>query len=485
MADPKKTIPAHGMDGEEVLAQMRMMREGDADWEGAKTWSLVFHHSDEHTAFLKQAHNAFFDENGLNPMAFKSLKAFESDVVRMTANLLHGDEHVVGTMTSGGTESILLAVKTYRDRARAVMPQIKRPEIVVPESVHVAFDKACAYFDVKLIRVPVNDDYVADVEAMARRTTPNTIALVGSAPCYPFGTVDPIEKLAALAQERGIACHVDACVGGFFLPFLEHLGHDIPVFDYRVPGVTSISADVHKYGYASKGASTITYRRMDYLKHQFFVYTDWSGGVYASPNIPGTRPGGPIAAAWASLHKLGQDGLEANVRAVMEVVQKLKDGIEAIPELAVVGNPPTSLFAYQSTERKVNIYAVGDFLERRGWHVDRQATPPSLHAMVNPNHAAVADQYLADLREAVAYVKAHPDAAMSGSAPSYGLMFKAPLRKMVKKNVLDMMAGMYTADGTMPELGTGDESDEAPRPTAPPGVPRPVFWLMRMWNKLR
>ena len=486
MADVSKTIPEHGMTGDDVLAQMRAMREGDVDWEGAKTWSLVFHYSDEHTAFLKKAHNLFFDENALNPMAFRSLKAFEADVIRMTANLFHGDANVVGSMTSGGTESIMLAVKTYRDRARDLSPHIKTPEILVPDSAHVAFYKAGAYYDVKIVRVPVGQDYAADVDAMARRIGRDTIAVVGSAPCYPSGTVDPIEKLAALAEQRGIGCHVDACVGGYFLPFVEKLGYPVPVFDYRLPGVTSISADLHKYGYASKGASTITYRSMDYLKYQFYIFIDWAGGVYVSPNIPGTRPGGPIAAGWASLHAIGKDGYLDNARAVMELTTKLKDGINAIEGLAVVGNPATSLFAYESTDRKVNIYAVGDFLEGRGWNVDRQQKPASLHAMVNPNHAAIADQYLADIEEAVAYVKAHPDAAVSGSAPTYGLMFKTPLRGMVKKNVLQMMEAMYSADGEMPDLGSmPEQGDEEAPPVAPAGVPKPVFWLMKLWNRLR
>ncbi|HOZ49051.1 MAG TPA: aspartate aminotransferase family protein [Candidatus Hydrogenedentes bacterium] len=488
MADPTKSIPRQGIDREKILAEMQTLSGQDANWRDARTWSLVFHHSDPHSEFLKKAHNLFFDANGLNPLAFKSLKTFETDVVRMAANLFHGDRNVVGVMTSGGTESIMLAVRTYRDWARARRPRIKRPEMVVPDSVHVAFDKAGAYFDVDMVRVPLTKDYLADVDAMARRISRNTIALVGSACCYPYGTVDPIEAIAAVAQTRGLACHVDACVGGFFLPFLERIDPAAPRFDYRIPGVTSISADVHKYGYAAKGASTITYRSIDYLKHQFFAQVDWAGGVYASATIPGTRPGGSIAAAWATLHALGEDGFVENVRNVMAITRKLQEGIRAIPGLEIVGRPPMSLFAYQSTDPKLNIYAVGDFLERRGWHIDRQQKPASLHAMVNPNHAAVADQYLADLHDAVAYVRAHPDAAVSGSAPAYGVMFKTPLRGLVKKNVLKMMEAMYSAESEMPDLGSADvasgDDDAPPKPTAPPGIPKSVFALMKIWNRI-
>ncbi|MDQ1256216.1 MAG: sphinganine-phosphate aldolase [Candidatus Hydrogenedentes bacterium] len=487
MADPDKTLPEQGVGRDEILDRMNALRVGDADWQSARTWSLVFHHSDEHTAFLKQAHNLFFDENGLNPMAFKSLKTFESDVVRMTANLFHGGREAVGTMTSGGTESIMLAVRTYRDRARDKSPRIKAPEIVVPDSVHVAFDKAGKYFDVKIVHVPVDARCAVDVEAVKRRINRNTIAVVGSAPCYPYGVVDPIPELAELAREHGIGCHVDACVGGFFLPFLEALGYDTPRFDFRLPGVTSISADLHKYGYSAKGASTITYRSMDYLRYQFFVYVDFPGGVFASPSMPGTRPGGNIAAAWADMHALGREGYIDNVRNVMAVTKKLREGIEAISGLAIVGQPHMSLMAYESKDKKVNIYAVGDFLERRGWHVDRQQKPASLHLMVNPNHAPVADKYLSDLREAVEYVKAHPNAALSGSAPAYGLMSNVPLRGLVKKNVLQMMEAMYSAEGTMPDLGNVEMSEDG-EPTslaAPPGVPKLVFWLMKLWSRFR
>lgn len=487
MADIDKAIPKEGMDKEELLAQMAAMRDKDVDWAGGRVWSLVFHQSDEHTEFLKKAHGLFFDGNALNPMAFKSLKTFESDVVRMTANLLHGDRNVVGTLTSGGTESILLAVKTYRDRARKRSPHIRKPEIVVPISGHVAFDKAGEYFDVKIVHVPVTKEYMVDLNAVSNAITGNTIAVVGSAPCYPYGTVDPIEALGALAQKHGIGCHVDACVGGFFLPFMEKAGYATPQFDYRVPGVTSISADVHKYGYAAKGASTITYRSMDYLRHQFFTYVDFPGGVYASPSLPGTRPGGTIAAAWAALHAIGERGYMDNTRVVMDTTRRLREGVGAIEELEVLGDPPMSLFAYQSVDRKVNIYAVADVMERRGWHIDRQQKPASMHHMVNPTHAAVVDEYLADLREAVAYVRTHPDASLSGSAPTYGLMFKAPVRGLVKKNVLQMMEAMYGAAGDMPELGPGPEVAEDGNAvlTAPPGVPKPIFWAMKLWRRLR
>jgi len=467
-----------------LLERMRALRGGDIPWQEHKAFGLVFHQSDEHTELLKEAYTLFFSENALNPMAFESLRAMEHEVVRMTANLLGGDRETVGVMTSGGTESIMLAVRTYRDRARKKKPWIRRPEIVMPVSGHVAYDKAGEYFDVKIVHTPVGDDFRADVRQIARRINRNTIALVGSAPSFPQGVIDPIEELAALAQQRGIGLHVDACIGGFFLPWLEKAGYDVPPFDFRVPGVTSMSADIHKYGYAAKGASTILYRSMEYLHHQIYVYVDWPGGIYASPSMPGTRPGGTIAAAWASLHAMGQDGFVRNAKEVMETTKQFIEGINAIDELEVLGRPAMCVFAFRTKEKRINCFAVADYLQRKGWHIDRQQRPECLHLMINPGHAQMADAFLADLGEAVAYVKAHPEAAVEGSAPTYGLMTKAPLRGMVKRNVLAIMEAMYSADGEAPNLGNiSDDEDETEAPP-PPGVPRVLLQAMKLKARL-
>ncbi len=483
MIDPEKSIPEQGISHEALLEQMEALRAQDINYRENKAFSLVFHQGDEHTEFLKQAYTLFFEENGLNPMAFRSLRTFEHEVVRMTANLHHGDKNVVGTMTTGGTESIMLAIRTYRDRARKKQPHIRRPEIIVPESAHVAFHKAGKYFDVAMVVAPLAGDFRVDMRAVEKRISKNTIALVGSAPNYPNGQIDDIEALGALAQEHGIGLHVDACIGGFFLPWAQRLGHPIPPWDYRVPGVTSISADLHKYGYAAKGASTITYRSMDYLRHQFFVYVDWSGGVFASPSLPGTRPGGSIAAAWAALHAMGADGYSENARTVMETAKRFREGIAAIPELAILGDPPVGIMAYRAVDKKVNIYAVADQLDKKGWHIDRQQKPASLHFMINPGHAQIVDTYLADLREAVDYVKQHPEASAAGSAPTYGLIAKAPVRGLVTKNVLAMMEEMYGPEGKAPDLGTpqelegAEDADDAPPPAN--AVPAPLLWFLR------
>lgn len=484
-----KSIPKQGIGKAELLERMNVLREGDVDWQQHRAFSLVFHHTDDHTEFLKEVYTLFFAENGLNPMAFKSLKTFEHDVVRMTASLLNGGQEAVGAMTSGGTESIMLAVRTYRDRARREKPWIKKPEIVVPLSGHVAFDKAGDYFDVKIVHAPLQEDFRADVKAVDARINDRTIALVGSAPSYPQGVIDPIEELASIAQRCDLGMHVDACIGGFFLPWAEKLGYPIPPFDFRVPGVTSMSADLHKYGYAAKGASTVLYRSMDYLRHQFFAYVDWPGGVYASASMPGTRPGGCLAAAWASLQTLGEDGFLRNAEIVMNATKHFIDGINAIPELEVLGQPAMSVFAYHPTTKGLSCYAIADHLEAKGWHIDRQHKPECIHLMINPGHAQIADAYLDDLRDAVDYVKTHPEAAAEGSAPTYGLIAKAPMRGLVKRNILAMMEQMYGTEGTMPNLGNlpeeGEDEEGGEDRAAPGAVPRPLVWAMKLHARAR
>lgn len=444
-------LPRQGMPRDEVLARLRAFKGNDANFADARTWSLVYYLGEEHTQFLADAYREFFSENALNPMAFQSLKRLEHEVVRMTAGLLGGDGDVVGTMTSGGTETCLLPVLTYRDRAAASGRVFRRrgwgrrgqPEMIAPASIHVAWEKAARYFGVKLVHAPLRDDCRVDVDAVRRLINQNTIMLVASAPSYPHGVIDPVEELGALALEHDLPLHVDACLGGFLLPFLKELGHGVPRWDFSVPGVTSIGADVHKYGYAAKGASVLLYRNMDYLKHQFFVSENWPGGIFISPALLGTRPGGAIAAAWASLQAIGYDGYVELARQTMAATAALQAGIRAIAELEIVSNPDMSVFAYRARGGKVSIYAVADQLEQRGWLVDRLQRPEALHLMVTPRHAAVVDTYLADLREAVAAVRSNPALGRQGNAALYGMIAKLPLRGVVRNEVLKMMEKMY------------------------------------------
>lgn len=396
-------IPSAGLDRNALLEKMRQSREQDTHWQSGKAFCLVYHPGDEYAQTVKEAYNMFFSENALNPAAFPSLARFEAEVVRMTASLFNGDDEVQGTMTSGGTESILLAVKTAREWGRTNKPEVLAPELLLPESAHPAFMKACHYFGVKPVLVPVREDFRVDVAAMRDKINANTIMMVGSAPSYPHGVVDPIRDLSALALQHDLLLHVDSCIGGFMLPFARQLGYAIPQFDFHLPGVTSISADVHKYGYAAKGASVILYRNAELRKHQFYVYTDWSGGIYGSSTMLGTRPGGAIAAAWAAMNTIGMDGYMKLARRTMVATDRIRAGIESIDGLHILGSPDMSILAFSSEE--FNIYALGDELNLMGWHFDRQQGPASLHLTMSQVHYDVVDEFLADLAIAVEKVR--------------------------------------------------------------------------------
>jgi sphinganine-1-phosphate aldolase len=390
-------LPESGSKADEVFARVAEMKAGDADWRGGRTWSLIYPAGEEVDAVIERAASMYLFENALNPFKFPSLQRMEVEVVEMTAGLLNAPPGAGGSMTSGGTESILMAVKTARDRSRS-QSEVDRPEILVPHSAHPAFAKAAHYLGLRFKQIPLNEGLQADIVAAESLISEETILVVGSAPGYPHGVIDPIPELAALAASRGIAFHTDSCLGGFLLPFYERLGVEVPPFDFRVDGVTSISADVHKYGYAPKGASVIVHRDGSSLQFQSFMYGDWPGGLYGSYAMAGARPALPIAASWAVMNYLGVEGYVRLAEVIRETTEVINEGITKIPGLHVWGKPAMSVLAIGSDER--DITAVGDGMDDRGWHLDRQTNPPALHMMVTPNHAKVADQFVADLEAA-------------------------------------------------------------------------------------
>ncbi len=455
----RMSIPANARAPEGLIADMKAMKTGDAAWREGRTWSMVYYGGDAHHDAVMRGSNLFFDDNALNPMAFKSLKKMESQVVQMTASMLNGPESCAGVMTSGGTESILMAVKAARDRARSKKPWIRRPEIVAPETLHVAFDKACHYFGLRARYTAVDQNGQAVVADLEKAIGRNTVLVGASAPQYVTGTVDPIPEIGAIAQRKGIPFHVDACFGGFILPWLERVGVDLPTFDFRVPGVTSMSADVHKYGFAPKGSSVVLYRDMSYLRHQFYVCTDWPGGIYISPSMQGTRSGASIAAAWAALMAMGQDGYVERAREAMQIADRLRAGISSITGLSVRGLPHSTIVTYGSDDEAVSLYAVADQLEASGWSVDRQQNPPTIHMTVNTTNGPIVDEYLGDLRAAVETVRANPALAKEGGAAIYGLMSKVPVKGLVKQSVLKVMEQMYAPGAEDVDLESAAEDD--------------------------
>ncbi|HEY2214266.1 MAG TPA: aminotransferase class V-fold PLP-dependent enzyme [Acidimicrobiales bacterium] len=419
---PHTPIPEDGLPSDVVMSTLMHMKRDDQDWRGGRVFSLVYSAGDEVHELLQSALSLYSAENGLNVLAFPSIGTMQHDIICNTATLLGADDPasgggVEGYLTSGGTESLLQAVKTARDVARKDRG-IPHPEVVVAESAHAAFTKAADYFDVELIRVPCDDGYRVNVDAMADACTDNTIMVVGSAPTYPQGVVDPIADIAALALDRGILCHVDACMGGFLLPFLTKLGRFNEPFDFTVPGVTSISADVHKYGYASKGVSVILYRNHELARKQLFVTTDWLGGFYASTAMAGTRPAGPIAAAWAAMMHIGTNGYLELTRTAHDAATQLRSGIESIEGLEVRGDPLGTVMAFGAIEpEQLDIFAIGEQLTANGWYLDRQTRPDSLHATVHAGSAAAVPYLVEDLRQAA---KAVGSARADDRSTTYG-----------------------------------------------------------------
>jgi sphinganine-1-phosphate aldolase len=397
-------LPEHGMPAEDVVAALTAKRARDVRWQDGRTFGMVYDGGPEVHAVARAAAEMFLHDNALNTLAFPSLAEIQSEVVGAIAALFHAPTEAAGFMTSGGTESILLAVKAARERAR-VERGVTVPEMVIAESAHAAFHKASHYFGVRVHKVGVDANWRADVDAMAERVNGNTVLVVGSAPQYPQGVIDPIPELAELAATVGASMHVDACMGGFVLPFMELNGEDVPPWDYRVDGITTISADIHKLGYAPKGASVLIHRSKDLRKYQTFVFDDWLGGFYASPGMQGSRPGMPMATAWAVMHHLGIDGYRRLTREAIDAARRMIAGIRAIDGLTVLGEPRAQLLAIAAEsgwEERVDVFELGDAMQQRGWFHDRQSPPDSLHATVSAGNAPVIDDYLIDLRTSVA-----------------------------------------------------------------------------------
>ncbi|MEZ5279616.1 MAG: aspartate aminotransferase family protein [Acidimicrobiales bacterium] len=392
---------------EAVIADLEAKRDRDVRWADGKAFGMVYDGGPGVHEVARLAAEMYLHENALNTKAFPSLGEIQSEVVGWTASLLNGPETAAGFLTSGGTESILCGVKAARERGR-IERGITTPEMVVSSSTHAAFHKAAHLFGIKIRKVDVADDWTADVSAMAEHINDNTVLVVGSAPQYPQGVVDDIPAIAALAAEAGANCHVDACMGGFVLPFAEMLGREVPPWDFRVEGVTSISADVHKLGYAPKGVSVILHRTKELRRYQTFLFDDWLGGFYGSPNLQGTRSGLPMAAAWAVMSHLGIDGYVDLTRTVLANADAMRAGIADIDGVRVLGDGKFQLIAMSyepSDPTPIDMFALGDALERRGWFHDRQGPPDSLHSTVSNSNTGVIDQYLSDLAECVAEVR--------------------------------------------------------------------------------
>ncbi len=381
-----------------LLEQLGSRQASEPDVHGGRLFGLVYPSGREDIEELvTEVNRRYLFGNALNPFRFPELANLEREVVGSVASLLRRPDtgEQPGCMTSGGTESILLAMLSYRARAEA--GGIERPQIVAARSAHPAYAKAAHYFGMELVLVDLDGAWRADLDAVRAAMTDRTAVVVASAFSYPYGVMDPVGEIAAIAADAGAGCHVDACIGAFILPFLERLGNDVPPFDFAVPGVTTISADIHKYGYVPKGASVVLHAEDGWFGRQGFLYDDWGAGIYGSAAIAGARPAAPVACSWAVINYLGVEGYTEIVRGLMGVVGKVRS---ALPDtVEIVGEPIGPVLALSSEE--IDMYSVGDDMDERGWYLNRLTTPRGLHLMLSPGHAAVVDQLVADLGDAV------------------------------------------------------------------------------------
>jgi len=431
-------LPEKGIGRAQILKEMKALKEREESrWKNGFASGAVYHGDEEHIRFLNEVYALNSQTNPLHSDIWPSIPKYEGEIVSMTAKMLgagkktiNGEvaDKVCGVVSSGGTESILLAMKTYRDWARD-KKGITRPEMVVPVTAHAAFDKAAQYFKIKIRHIPVDENYRADLAAAAKAITRNTFVLVGSAPSFAHGMIDPIEELSELARERGIGFHTDACLGGFVLPWAEKLGYHVPLFDFRLPGVTSISADTHKYGYAAKGTSVILYRNPELRRYQYFKATDWPGGLYFSPTFAGSRPGALSAACWAAMLSIGEEGYMESTRKILETAEKIKKAIKEMPDLFILGDP---LWVIAFGSRTLDIYRVMECMGKKNWSLNGLHKPSCVHLCITLRHTqpGVAERFISDLQSAVDHVKQHPQ-EKGTLAPVYGLAATIPIRTVV------------------------------------------------------
>lgn len=409
-------MPRRGLGREELLRRLESYKRDDMPWRDGRTWAYVYDPGPEAERVIKEAFALYLSENGLDPTVFPSALRLENELIAMAAHHLKGDENTVGSFTSGGTESIMLAVKACRDRARALRPDLARPRIVLPCTAHAAFHKACHYLCVEPVVVPADpSSFRADVAAVRDAIDENTIMLVGSAISYAHGVVDPIRELGELALERDLWLHVDGCMGGFLLPYFRRLGREVPDFELHVPGVSSISMDFHKYAFAAKGASCVLYRSPELRRYQMYACANWTGYTVINPTVQSTKSAGPVAAAWAALHFIGDEGYLEIARQVLEATRRVADGVEAIPGLRLLGRPEMNLVCLTSEE--VSVFHVIDEMKERGWYVQPQLawgdSKENIHLSVNPASVRWVEAMLADLRECVEKARHMPSGALA------------------------------------------------------------------------
>lgn len=447
-------FPEGGQSEQEVLNQLEGFKAKDVPWKTGKVMAYIYATDPAVKALAEKAYAHFFTENGLDPSAFPSLLQLEREVVSAVAQLLGGSKETAGNCTSGGTESVMLAIKSARDYARDKYPAIKEPEVVIPSTAHPCFHKAGHYLGVKMVSVAVSaETFKADVADMEAAITEQTIMLVGSAPSYAHGVLDPIEGIAALAQKHELLCHVDACVGGMYLPFLRMLGEEVPAFDFEVAGVTSMSCDLHKFGYVPKGCSTILYRDKSLREYQFFASSLWPGYSIVNPTVLSSKTGGPMAGAWAMFQHFGKQGYQKAVQDCQAAKRQLEEGLAAIPQLKQLGKPIMGLVAFASTSDEISVFDLAERMKARGWYLQIQLasanSPQSIHVTITHFNAVHIPELVEDLKEVITDFEKEPSTTpelLQLFAPEQLQMLMADFSPDMLDTVEEML-GMETQGG--------------------------------------
>ncbi|XP_061644887.1 sphingosine-1-phosphate lyase 1 isoform X1 [Phyllopteryx taeniolatus] len=441
-----KKLPLKGLSQSQVLDKISEYQTlNEVQWQTGCVSGAVYWGDETLTKLLVKVYGDFAWSNPLHPDIFPGVRKMEAEVVRMACTLFHGGPNSCGTVTSGGTESILMACKAYRDMAYE--RGVKYPEILAPVSVHAAFDKAAHYFGMTLVHIPLNIKTMqVDVKAMKRAINKNTAMLVCSAPHFPHGIMDPIEEVAKLAVHNHLPLHVDACLGGFLIVFMAKAGYALAPFDFRVKGVTSISADTHKYGYAPKGSSVILYSDTKYRHYQYFVAPDWQGGIYASPSIAGSRPGGIVAACWATMMYMGENGYVDATRKIIRVARKIKTEVRKMKGVFVFGDPQVSVVAIGSND--FDIFRLSNALTSKGWNLNTLQYPSSIHICCTVLHTqpGVVERFVSDVREQVAIIMKNPKEKTTGMGAIYGMAQSIPDRSMVTEISKAFLDCLYSTE---------------------------------------
>ena len=447
-------LPASGWTTEQVRAELdKLGAMKHTRWEDGRVSGAVYHGGHDLSDLQSEAFKRFGVSNPIHPDVFPGVRKMEAEVVAMTLGLFHAPETGAGVTTSGGTESIIMAILAARQKAYTER-SVREPEMILPETAHTAFRKAAEYFNIRIHKVPCPaPSYKVHLPTVSRLINSNTILLVSSAPNFPHGIVDDIPSLSRLALKHKLPLHVDCCLGSFVVPFLAKAGFPAPDFDFRVPGVTSISVDTHKYGFAPKGNSVVLYRTVELRRYQYYVCADWSGGVYASPSMAGSRPGALIAGCWASLMKMGEDGYLDTCLKIVGAAKKIEESIRTSDKLrhsiSVIGKPMVSVVAFRAnTTQKdqfynVDIYDLADAMSAKGWHLNALQDPPAIHVAVTMPIVAAVDDLIKDLEETVEAVRGNATEKKGDAAALYGVAGALPDKSIVKELASGFLDTLY------------------------------------------